>query len=229
MNLYEKLVELRASVDWFKKDATTSVENKYSSYKGYDYTSGRQILSSIKNKMKELKLLLLPKNILSNGYEKYEYTNSKGKEVTDFIVSGIVTYEWINAENPEEKYTVDIPCFGQQNDVSKAFGSALTYSERYFLLKSLGVPTDDEDPNVKEEEKFTKKNNVVPMQQKSQEKSNGQIVLDIIKDSKVTNDDVKKLVQSMFGENMRVNDLDKKDFTLFIAEVKKKVEGKASE
>ena len=54
-------------------------------------------------------------------------------------------YVWVNAENPEERIEIPWQTMGQQDDISKAFGSGLTYSERYFLLKFFGVPTDDDD------------------------------------------------------------------------------------
>ena len=36
---------------------------------------------------------------------------------------------------------------GQQADASQAFGSALTYSMRYFILKYFDVATPDDDPD----------------------------------------------------------------------------------
>ena len=39
---------------------------------------------------------------------------------------------------------------GQQtDDISKAVGTAMTYNERYFLLKFLGLPTDEDDADAK--------------------------------------------------------------------------------
>ena len=139
MNLYQKIVEVRKVAGTFSKD-----KKGY----GYDYVSGNQILSKIKDTMNELGLLLIPSTNVGEDY-KHEYRNNKGQDKIDFVVKGKMSYTWINAENPEEQYTVEWAYYGQQDDISKAYGSALTYSERYFLLKCLGLPTDEDDPDSK--------------------------------------------------------------------------------
>lgn len=141
MNLYQKINELKKTVTSFTKD------DKTSGYGAYKFTSGSQVLSAVKPKMEELGLLFMPVNATHKDWQTYNYTNSSGQEKTDFIVQGELVYEWINADNPEERMQVHFEYYGQQNDISKAFGSALTYSERYLLLKSLGAPTDEDDPD----------------------------------------------------------------------------------
>ena len=43
-----------------------------------------------------------------------------------------LTYVWINADKPEEQLEIPFYAVGQQDDVSKAHGTGLTYAERYF-------------------------------------------------------------------------------------------------
>lgn len=145
MNLYQKLVEVRKSIDLFTKDTQGY---------GYRYVSGSQILSKIKNKLDELQILLIPV-VLNQSHETFDYKvydkeTKKEREKTDFIVTADMKYVWVNAENPEERIEIPWQTMGQQDDISKAFGSGLTYSERYFLLKFFGVPTDDEDPDARD-------------------------------------------------------------------------------
>lgn len=128
MNLYQKIVEVRKVAGGFSKDSKS-----YS----YDYVSGNQILSKIKDTMNEHNLLLVPSTRLGEH-------STQGK---DIVVKGEMTYTWINGDNPEERLEIPWAYYGQQNDISKAYGSALTYSERYFLLKCLGLPTDEDDPD----------------------------------------------------------------------------------
>jgi len=142
MNLYQKIVEVRKSITGFSKDTP--------SYK-YKYVSGSQVLGKIKSKMDELNLILIPSTI-NNKYELFNYTTDKGIEKTDFIVFGDMTYTWVDGDSPEEELVIPWNYYGQQEDISKAFGSALTYSERYFLLKFLGLPTDEDDADAKEEQ-----------------------------------------------------------------------------
>ena len=52
--------------------------------------------------------------------------------------------------NTKEDYTIQFAAFGQQQDIAQAYGTALTYAERYFLLKLLNIPTDEDDPDAKQ-------------------------------------------------------------------------------
>lgn len=145
LNLYQKLVEVRKSIDFFSKDTQGY---------GYKYVSGSQVLGKIKQKLDELQILLIP-IVLNQKHETFDYKvydkeAKKEREKTDFIVTADMKYVWVNAEKPEEYIEIPWQTMGQQDDISKAFGSGLTYSERYFLLKFFGVPTDEEDPDARD-------------------------------------------------------------------------------
>lgn len=140
MNVSEKIIEVKKSVGALNKDSKGY---------GYNYVSGNQVLSKIKDKMNEVGLLLVP-STEAGGWEKHSYTTKQGKEAIDFVVSGNMKFTWVNAEDPKDTLEVSWAYFGQQDDISKAYGSALTYSERYFLLKALGLPTDEDDPDSKD-------------------------------------------------------------------------------
>lgn len=139
-NLFQKLVEIRKEVINFSKDAEGY---------GYKYVSGSQAMAKIRDKMDSLGVLLVPRmEEVTN--DTYTYINAKGKEVTDHVVKGNMTYVWINADNPEERLEVPWKLYGAQDDISKAYGSGLTYSERYFILKFFQAPTDELDPDSKD-------------------------------------------------------------------------------
>lgn len=140
LNLYQKIVEVRKVAGSFAKDSKGH---------NYQYVSGNQVLSKIKDKMNELNLLLIPATKVGE-HSEHNYKTFKGKEMVDIIVQGEMTYTWINGDKPEEQLVIDWAYYGQQDDISKAFGSALTYSERYFLLKCLGLPTDADDPDSRD-------------------------------------------------------------------------------
>lgn len=139
-NLFQKLVEIRKDVINFSKDTEGY---------GYKYVSGSQAIAKIRDKMDSLGVLLVPRmEEVTN--DTYTYINAKGKEVTDHVVKGNMTYVWINADNPEERLEVPWKLYGAQDDISKAYGSGLTYSERYFILKFFQAPTDELDPDSKD-------------------------------------------------------------------------------
>ena len=137
LNLYQKIVQVRQVAEGFSKDKKSF---------GYSYVSGNQVLSKIKDKMNELNLLLMPSTQVGE-HHTHAYKTQRGKDALDFVVKGEMSYTWINGDNPAERETVTWAYYGQQDEISKAYGSALTYSERYYLLKSLGLPTDEDDPD----------------------------------------------------------------------------------
>ncbi|ELD8170536.1 ERF family protein [Staphylococcus pseudintermedius] len=147
LNLYQKIADVKANIDGFTKDT-----------KGYNYTyvSGSQVLHRIRNKMIEHNLLLVPKTSKEN-YKQIEVTrfNKKANRevtVTEFIVEMKLEYTWINGDKPEEQLIVPFYSVGQQDDVSKAHGTALTYAERYFLMKFFNIPTDEDDADAKQKQ-----------------------------------------------------------------------------
>lgn len=147
LNLYQKIADVKANIDGFTKDT-----------KGYNYSyvSGSQILHRIRSKMVEHNLLLVP-STSNEQWTTHSYKNKKGYEVVDFIVEMDLNYKWINADKPEEQLDISYHAFGQQSDISQAHGTALTYAERYFLMKFFNIPTDEDDADAKEkQDKYSK-------------------------------------------------------------------------
>ena len=177
---FKKINEVKKVADGFNKDA-----------KGYNYTyvSGNQILAKIKDKMQEIGLLLMPGVSTIDNYSKHEYDKTdkygKVKHVIEFIVSGKMSYTWINCDNPEDKYTVEWVFFGQQDDISKVFWLWIDLFRKILSFKSLGLPTDDDDPDGKPKIDYadkklnTSKENIVKDKPKEQEKkieANGRVL-----------------------------------------------------
>jgi hypothetical protein len=126
LNIYQKLIEVRKQVEYLKKDA-----------KGYNftYTSGSSILSALRPELDRQGIVIITKLI--------------NPEIRDgnLFVSG-VEYELVNAENPEDRFTIPWFATGRQKDPSQSMGSGLTYSERYLLGKLNLIPSDDDDPDA---------------------------------------------------------------------------------
>ncbi|EGQ1310196.1 TPA: ERF family protein [Staphylococcus pseudintermedius] len=152
LNLYQKIADVKANIDGFTKDT-----------KGYNYTyvSGSQVLHRIRNKMIEHNLLLVPKT-LEETYSvedvtRYSPKYKKQVTTTEYTVKVKLIYTWINADKPEEQLELPFFAIGQQDDPAKALGTALTYSERYFLMKFFNIPTDEDDADAKQKkEQYTK-------------------------------------------------------------------------
>jgi len=140
MNIYEKLLEVRKAVPYLKKE---------SQGQQYKYVSSSQVLQSLREAMDEQKLLLIPKVIDTKvSTEMVEWQDKeKPKKTTTYFTELTMEFVWVNAEKPDE--IIVCPWYGQGVDIAgeKGVGKALTYAEKYFLLKSFNVATDKDDPD----------------------------------------------------------------------------------
>lgn len=143
MNIYQKLIEVRKSVPYLQK------ENSGQQYK---YVSSSQVLATVRQKMDEVGLLLIPEvtghNLLESTIEqKDKETKDIFKRTTTYFTEIDMSFTWVNAENPDE--TIKTNWYAQGVDIAgeKGVGKALTYGEKYFLLKFFNIATDKDDPD----------------------------------------------------------------------------------
>lgn len=155
MNIYQKLIEVRKSVPYLQKD------NQGHQFK---YVSSSQTLGSLKSAMDKHGLLLIP-NV--KGERVLDHTTSKGAHQYFTVLD--MEFTWINAENPEEKVVCNWTGQGL-DDGEKGVGKALTYSEKYFMLKFFNIPTDKDDPDSFQKETDKGSAKVVKPEAKAPEK-----------------------------------------------------------
>jgi hypothetical protein len=149
MSIYKKLLKIQQQVKGLSKDKKSH---------NYDYVTGNKLLSFIKPLM-DIEGLLLKQEVLSidNTRQDYKiiakrwlkddegknYSEEYEKEKSEILSKVMMKFTWIDTETGEK----DENLFGAngQNDWEKGLGSALTYAERYFLLKYFHIPTDEDD------------------------------------------------------------------------------------
>ncbi len=136
MNLKQKLIEIRKQVAFLQKD--TKAYN-------YKYVSEDKVLFAIKDTMDELGVLLVP-SVENHSSKEFEYIDKQQRTIKENVVSGDMIFTWMDADS-DETLIVPFALYGQQGDASQAFGSALTYCNRYFLLKFFQVATNENDPD----------------------------------------------------------------------------------
>lgn len=132
MSIYKKLLKVQRKVKGLSKDKK--------SY-GFSYVTGNKLLSFIKPIM-DGEGLILKQEILSIDNERMDYTTSKGSK-SEILSKVMMRFTWVDTETGDK----DENLFGAngQNDWEKGLGSALTYAERYFLLKFFHISTDEDD------------------------------------------------------------------------------------
>ena len=142
MNLFQKLLEIQKTVVGLGKDSKSF---------GYQYVSGSKVLEHIKPMMNELGIIL-KQEVLDIDNTRQDYTTKNGLK-SEILTKATMRFTWIDCETGErdENYFAA----NGQNDWEKGLGSALTYAERYFLLKYFHISTDEDDidnPNRKPNE-----------------------------------------------------------------------------
>jgi hypothetical protein len=132
MKIYEKLLTIQKRINGLGKDKSTY---------NYKYVTGDKLLGEIKPMMNDLGLLL-KQEVLSIENTRQDYSTSKGSK-SEILSKIMMRFTWVDVESGEK----DENLFGAngQNDWDKGVGSALTYAERYFLLKYFHIATDEDD------------------------------------------------------------------------------------
>lgn len=146
MKIYQKLLSIQQKINGLGKDKQAQ---------NYKYVTGDKVLGEIKPLMNELGLLL-KQEILSIDNTRQDYATKSNPNKSEINSKVMMRFTWVDCETGEK----DENLFGAngQNDWDKGVGSALTYAERYFLLKFFHIATDEDDidnPDRKVEEKHT--------------------------------------------------------------------------
>lgn len=166
LSLYQKLLEIEKIILGLGKDKAAT---------NYKYVTGDKVLGHVKPLMVQHGLLL-KQEILSIENTRQDYivgANSANQRTKSEILSKVMMrFTWVDCATGDK----DENLFGAngQSDWDKGIGSALTYAERYFLLKYFHIPTDEDDidnPDRKPEEPQVK----VIAEPTTQQKVNGML------------------------------------------------------
>lgn len=147
LNLYQKLLEIQKQVIGLGKDKSGG---------SYQYVTGSKVLEYIKPLMNKYGLILKQEVIdITNERQNYivGFGTPKQREKSEILSTCKMRFTWIDCETGEKDENLFVA--NGQNDWDKGVGSALTYGERYFLLKYFHIATDEDDidnPERKAEE-----------------------------------------------------------------------------
>lgn len=131
-SIYQKLHEIQKAVVGLTKDAKGNAG---------EYVSGNKILGIVRPMMDNLGLLLIPE-VLNANFARQDYNTSKGSK-SEMFCSLQIKFTWVDVETGETMYS--LWASSGMNGFDKGYGSALTYGERYYLLKLFHIATDRDD------------------------------------------------------------------------------------
>ena len=155
LNIYERMSFITEEMAVVEKNLKVQV-NQVNSYKA---VSERDILDNVKPLEKKYRVFSYPlsRKIVDNDIltKETEYNGKITKTNTLFMRLEIV-YRFINIDNPNE--FIDITTYGDGLDTGdKAPGKAMTYGDKYALMKAYKISTgDDPDKDASPEQGYVK-------------------------------------------------------------------------
>lgn len=140
MNIYEKMSLITNEIGVVEKGLNVSM-GRGTSYKA---VSERDVLDAVKPIEKKYRVYSYPEETEIINNEVLEKQNQYGTSHSFFLRLKRV-YRFINIDNPSEY--VDVTSYGDGIDTGdKATGKAMTYADKYALMKAYKLSTGD-DPD----------------------------------------------------------------------------------
>ena len=154
MNIYEKMLAITDELNAVAKNLT--VGEGRNSYKA---VGEADVLAAVKPLEAKHKVYSYPfsRKIVDTSVMTTTSTyNGNTKETNKLFLRLETVYRFVNIEKPEEY--IDITTYGDGVDSQdKATGKAMTYADKYALLKAYKIITgEDPDQKMSEEGKFRK-------------------------------------------------------------------------
>lgn len=202
MNIYQRMAAITAELKAVEKDLTVQT-TKTSSYKA---VSERGILDAVKPLEEKYGVYSYPvsREVLESNLIKTEtvYEDNKGNRTTTpktaYMTRIKTVYRFINIDNPED--FMETTTFAEGIDTQdKGSGKAMTYADKYALMKSYKISTgEDVDEGTDAEELEKAKHSLWVIKQRCQEAYTNAIkkkmsTKDIAQAMEMTEDEVKTL------------------------------------
>lgn len=152
MNIYQKMECITAELGTVAKNL--DVQAGKGSYKA---VSERDIIDAVKPLEHKYGIYSYPcsREILESSILENEKTyNGNTTKTSTFFTRVKTTYMFVNTDNPDERMTTEV--FSEGIDTQdKGSGKAMTYADKYALMKMYKISTgDDPDQNGSEENNY---------------------------------------------------------------------------
>lgn len=208
LTLIQKLAKISQIADVVKK-----------SKRGYNYSYAdiTEILAKVKAGMFKYGVTLIPQvkpeTFNVGPYQIVKTKTTKTGEVyqdtkTEHLVEGEIVFRWVNNDDVEDYIEVPWAFTGSQEDPSQSFGSAITYSMRYFLTSYFQIAQSDTDVDAyraKQKEAEEEEDRMI-----NEEILNtlNSLIRNFLASNEDKKDDVKKLVSKYIkgGNYMNIKD-----------------------
>ena len=155
MNIFQRVAAITDELGVVAKNLSVSA-GKDGSYKA---VSERDIIDAVKPLETKYRVYSYPssREIIDDEILEGEKTyNGQTTKTTTFFTRIKTEYTFLNIDNPEDRYTTIV--FSEGIDPGdKGSGKAMTYADKYALMKAYKISTgDDPDQNASEENRYTR-------------------------------------------------------------------------
>lgn len=146
LNIYQRLLKITEELKTVEKNLSVQVSAKNS----YKAVSERDVLDAVKPLEAKYGVYsyAYDRKIIDSGELtsiKKDYQTGEIKEQKQLYMRLEVTYRFVNVDNPQEY--IEIKTYGDGIDTGdKSTGKAMTYADKYALLKAYKISTGD-DPD----------------------------------------------------------------------------------
>lgn len=165
LNIYQRLLKITEELKTVEKNLSVQVSAKNS----YKAVSERDVLDAVKPLEAKYGVYsyAYDRKIIDSGEltsTKKDYQTGEIKEQKQLYMRLEVTYRFVNVDNPQEY--IEIKTYGDGIDTGdKATGKAMTYADKYALLKAYKISTgDDPDQEASGELKSYNEEKATPKQ-----------------------------------------------------------------
>lgn len=157
MNIFQRVAAITDELGVVAKNLSVSAGK--GSYKA---VSERDIIDAVKPLEAKYRVFSYPSDraIIDDEILEGEKTyNSQTTKTTTFFTRIKTEYTFLNIDNPEERFTTTV--FSEGIDTGdKGSGKAMTYADKYAMMKVYKISTgDDPDQNPSEETSYTRSGN----------------------------------------------------------------------
>lgn len=153
MPVYYKLHQVQSAT----RTLAANAEGQTGSAK-YAYVSGAKLLGVIRPLMDKLGLILT-QEVVGIKNEPITYMTRNG-EKTEMFTTVQIRFTWVDVEDGSQ--IVNEFFANGMNGWDKGLGSALTYAERYYLMKTFHIATDEDDVDALVKDEAIKANQPAP-------------------------------------------------------------------
>lgn len=191
LNLYQKILCIQSRMDIIAKNLEVSTGKTT-----YKAVSERDVIDAVKEQEERYRVYSFPvsREIVDSGFLEQETQYGTKKQ---FYLRIKVVYRFVNIDKPDD-FIETITYADGIDSGDKATGKAMTYADKYALMKMYKISTG-EDPDQKASEEYSKKTpSQLPITSEQMQKIQSLYSVDEIQEwlKKAKVSDISKLKQS---------------------------------